>query len=444
MKYILIVFFVLLSAARAFCQVSEKQTGIAIGFVNHLNGNEIARAYVLFDSTVIRHVSEQQLAELWQMIQKQVGNFKEIFAVTTEEVDTIDFVYVSCGFERMDLDIKISFFDTRDKIAGFFLVPSTARVKYTLPSYADSSLFREQDIVVTTGGFELPGTLSLPRGDGPFPAIILVHGSGPNDRDESVGLSKPFRDLALGLASRGIAVIRYEKRTRAVPNKLDVNRLTLYEETVEDAVNAVHLAKSIGQIDPHRVFVLGHSLGGYAIPLIVSHLSGVGGAIMLAASARPLEDLLVMQTRYILSLDSLTTEGEKTIKTIARQAARVKTLTPEDDTPADSLPMGVSASYWYYLNRYDHLKMARKMKCPVLILQGERDYQVTLDDYNIWKETIGHRRKVTMKTYAGLNHLFIHGEGIVKPDEYMKPGHLEEEVITDIERWITMAGKRKK
>jgi hypothetical protein len=121
-------------------------------------------------------------------------------------------VYVTCEFQRGKLDTKVVF--DGNKITGLFFVLSGT---YKPPPYADSSKFEEREISIGKGIWSLPGTLSLPKGVGFFPAVVLVHGSGPHDRDETIGPNKPFRDLANGLASRGIAVLRYEKRTKQYP-----------------------------------------------------------------------------------------------------------------------------------------------------------------------------------------------------------------------------------
>ena len=110
------------------------------------------------------------------------------------------------------------------------------------PPYAKAGAYREKDFTVGTGEWRLPGTLTLPVGvTKPLPALVLVHGSGPNDRDETILANKPFRDLAWGLASKGIAVLRYEKRTKEYATKLraaGIRDLTVKEETIDDALSA--------------------------------------------------------------------------------------------------------------------------------------------------------------------------------------------------------------
>jgi len=127
------------------------------------------------------------------------------------------------------------------------------------PPYANAASFTEQDVRFGADPWILPGTLTIPRAAGPHPAVVLVHGSGPADRDETVGVLKPFRDLAWGLASMGTAVLRYEKRTRVHGARMlqDIPRLTVKEEVIDDAIAAVAFLRGVQGLDPERLFVIG-------------------------------------------------------------------------------------------------------------------------------------------------------------------------------------------
>src|SRR5205085_5456531 len=170
-----------------------------------------------------------------------------------------------------------------------------AAADYKAPSYVNPESFTEKQVKVGKGEWELPATLTIPKGDGPFPALVLVHGSGPHDRDETIGPNKPFRDLAEGLASRGVAVLRYDKRSLVSP----LGIRTVNEEVVEDAKAAIELLSAEPRIDRRRIIVLGHSLGGTLAPRIAAEDPRTAGIVILAGAARPFEDLLVEQLRYL-------------------------------------------------------------------------------------------------------------------------------------------------
>jgi dienelactone hydrolase len=102
------------------------------------------------------------------------------------------------------------------------------------------------------------------------------------------------------------------------------------------------------------------------------------------------------------------------------------------------MPMGIPAGYWLYLNNYHQTEVAAQLKTSMLILQGERDYQVTMVDFGLWKKALVKNADVTFKSYPKLNHLFIEGEGPAKstPSEYEVPSHVAGYVINDIADWI--------
>jgi uncharacterized protein len=270
----------------------------------------------------------------------------------------------------------------------------------------------------------LPGTLTVPKGDGPFPAVVLVHGSGPQDRDETIGPNKPFKDIAWGLASRGVAVLRYEKRNKIHTDPAKWNRnYTVKEEVMDDALAAVEVLRQSQRIDRKRIFVIGHSLGGILIPRIGKADPKIAGLIMLAGcGTQPPEDVLLRQLTYAASLNGPITDDTK----------------KEIDKGVQALMKCAPASYNRDLADYipAAAEMAKSLKQPMLILQGARDYQAIEADFNTWKDTLSSRTDVTFKLYPDLNHVFMTGVGMATPAEYTRPGSVAEVVISDIGDWI--------
>ncbi len=396
------------------------------------------------DESIKQQFPVERLQATRLSLAAQVGEFKEQVGEHTFQIPSAELVIVTCAFANASLDFNVAFKEP-GKIVGLSITPVGSveqqySAVYEPPAYVNQDLFKEQEVQIGKGEWVLPGTLSVPVGEGPFAAVLLVHGSGPNDRDETIGPNKPFRDLAWGLASQGIVVLRYDKRTKVYPEKMRdlVSTLTVKEEVIDDALDAVSLLRGIAEVSTQRIVVLGHSLGGYLLPRIAAD-TGIAGLIVLAGLCRPLEDTILNQFSYIYSLSgTLSAEQQKHLDELKKQVALVKSPDLSLSTPASDLPLSVPASYWLDLRGYHPEKIARGLQQPMLILQAEGDYQVTMEDFLIWKSALTGRSDVQFKSYAGLSHLFMPFEGGEKstPAVYNVPGHVIEEVIQDIAQWI--------
>lgn len=410
----------------------------AKSFVDLMEKGHYEKAVKNFDSVMTKAMSQEKLKQVWESIIRQVGQLKRQVAARKETTPQFDIVFVTCEFERETIDVKVVF-NNEKQITGLWFVPKQADVEYKPPDYVRSDSFKEKDVEVGGGEWSLPGTLSLPSGRGPFPAVVLVHGSGPQDRDETIGPNKSFRDIAWGLVSQNIAVLRYEKRTKAHGKKLAnlKGKFTVKEESIDDALAAAEILRKTDEINAQRIFVLGHSLGGMLIPRIGVSDSKIAGFIIMAGTTRPLEDVILDQVNYIYSLDGKITEIEKTkLDETKALIEKIKNLKQSVASSSQEYLFGAPAEYWLDLRGYNPAEVAKNIKQPMLILQGGRDYQVTAEDFEGWKKSLSARENVTFKFYPKLNHLFIEGKGIITPAEYQRAGHVVKAVIDDIAVWI--------
>ena len=363
------------------------------------------------------------------------GAVKEVGAAYEEEIQGYRAFHIPCVFAVRSLDVILV---TQDgEIAGLNFGAFTGQEEKE-----ESDVFDEIELALPVPSLdgELPGTLTVPKGEGLFPAVILVHGSGPNDRDETVGSQKPFKDLAEGLAGQGIAVYRFDKRTYVYGGELSADHhATLMDESVEDAVNAVQLISRQEKIDPDRIYVLGHSLGGNAIPAIARELEKAPvkacGFIMMAASPRPLDVLMREQYDFLYSLlPEITEEQQAEKEAIFSDLDKLENL---DEMTEDDAVMGVYAPYWKWLKEYDILQAADKISSPVLLLQGEEDYQVTMEDFGIWKDNFGEKDNWQLISYPGLTHAFTPGKKTEGAAVYSRAEKIDAQVIKDIAGFIT-------
>jgi dienelactone hydrolase len=307
------------------------------------------------------------------------------------------------------------------------------------PAYADPGSFDEQEVTVGSGPLAVPGTLSLPRRSGPHPAVVLLSGGGPFDRDMTMGRNKVGKDLAWGLASRGVAVLRFDKVTYAHRNQVaKIPDFTVADEYVPHAVAAVRLLCEQPAVDAARVFAVGHSMGATVAPRVAAAEPAVAGLVLLAGQAQPMQQAAVRVFRYLGSLSPDTAAAKAAIETVSRQARMVDSPDLSPSTPANELPFGFPAPYWLDLRGYDPVAAAAALDKPMLILQGGRDYQVTVaDDLTRWEDGLAGRPDVAIRVHEPDNHLFFPGTGPSTPAEYEPAQHLDAMVVADIADWLT-------
>lgn len=301
--------------------------------------------------------------------------------------------------------------------------------------YANASDFTETRLTLQIKKFKLPAILTMPtHAKGPVAGVVLVHGSGPQDMDETQGPNKVFRDLAWGLAANGVATLRYEKRTRKYGARINPEKINLEWETIDDALAGAKLLRRQKGIGGGRVFILGHSLGGMAAPLIAERDSKLAGIIIMAGNARPLVELIEDQLTYLSGLGGKEAEQARAILDVSRPAiAAIKAGKPEE---AKEPLLGAPNAYWADLSRRDTLSAAEKLTMPLLILQGGRDYLVTMKDYDLWTSRLGKKKSVTFKLYPDLNHGMIPGKATPGPADDITAGHVDVTVIKDIAAWV--------
>jgi len=290
---------------------------------------------------------------------------------------------------------------------------------WTPPSYVDPRRFTEREITLGAGA---GATVTSPV-DAGGAGVVLLAGGGPFDRDGSSGPNKPLKDLAWGLASRGVTVVRFDKPAHAE---------TMTAEYVPYAVEALAVLRREPGVE--RLVVAGHSMGGKVAPRVAEADPSVAGLVILAGDAQPMHHAAVRVARH-LGLD------RSTVAAFERQADLVDSprLTPR--TPPAELPLGRPASYWLDLRGYDPVAAVARLAVPVFLGQGGRDYQVTVaDDLARWQAGLQGRPGVTVKVYGSADHLFFPGEGPATPADYARPGHVDHDVVSDVAEWVARVG----
>jgi uncharacterized protein len=293
----------------------------------------------------------------------------------------------------------------------------------------------ESDASFQSGTLKVPATLCTPKGLSAgtrFPVVVMVHGSGPHDRDETIGPNKPFKDIAEGLAGSGIGSLRYDKRTFFAKDSFTPES-TIADETVNDAVAAVSAASKAPGVDPKRVFLLGHSLGGMMAPSIAEHAPETHGVILMAAAAIPLDQTIERQLSAQLKATGVPqAEIDKQVQQMKQQFADIRA----GKTTGTVTVFGAPAQYWSGIFQHDMATDLKKLNLPVLVLQGGKDIQVVQADYDLIHTALA-GKQAEFKVFPDLNHLMIAIEGPSTGAEYGKPGHVDNALIKTIADWVS-------
>ena len=304
-----------------------------------------------------------------------------------------------------------------------------------------------EEIIIVGEGTEYPlnGLLTLPDDlTKKVPAVVFVHGSGSSNMDEKIYKITPFADLAHGLAARGIASVRYDKRSYAHAMKLmraAKGRLTVKEEAVEDAIFASALLRADERIDAGRIFIVGHSMGGMLAPRIDNDGGNFRGLILMAGSPRRLEEILIDQ------IDAMKESMPRILRGIlGKQKEKYVKLfdglydLSDDEALQKKFGGGVTLYYFKDMGQPTVADYLAKSKKPMLIMQGSRDLQVSIErDFNAFKTLLSDRENVEFRLYEGLNHAFIPALFDSIKDatkEFKKERHIGDAVLDDIADFI--------
>lgn len=278
----------------------------------------------------------------------------------------------------------------------------------------DIDSYYRKDILV--GNYKLPGEIIYPKEKKKHPVVILIQGSGQTDKNEAIGVNKPFLDIAKGLASRGIASIRYDKRF-FFDKSLAKGNFSINDEVIDDISFIISSVKNYKMLDDNKIFLLGHSLGGMIAPKIAIDNKEIKGVISLAGSPRYIRDIIYDQN---ISFGVSRKEADTLYKKLEKY----------EDLP------GLPGSYIKSLDRINIEHFIEEYDTKMLILQGEKDFQVLENkDFKEFKE-IFKNKKADFILYEDLNHLFMKSNGKKTMEEYLVPGNVEEKVIEDISEWI--------
>ncbi|GGH17727.1 alpha/beta hydrolase [Pedobacter zeae] len=436
MKKSLLFIIALLFTTSAFSQNVIQLFNGANDFFKLLQEEKFTDAHAFFDDTLKTKLTEENLKKLWTDIGAKYGKAESFDAIQSKAQGEFFAVTVEGKFANGNQNFILGF-NKMQKIVGIFLAPSKKVTTYLKPPYVDTALYVEKSVYIGPAGKQVAAVITTPKNIKNFPMVVLVHGSGPADMDETVGANKPFKDLAGGLASKGIGSVRYVKRTLIYPNEF-AGPFTVKEEVLDDASAAIAVARTAAGADPKNIFVFGHSLGGMLAPKMATLSPDLAGIILAAAPARKLTDVIVDQNQYMFDQANDTTAAFK--KQLADAMIEIdKSRISQLGTTVkpDSIILGLPAKYWADLNSYNQVATAKGLSKPrIYVLQGGNDFQVSKTDFDLWNEALGKKKNVTLKFYPDLNHLLSPQSGKGTMAQYQAAASVSDVLINDLVLWI--------
>jgi len=429
----LLSLFLVFSFYNLSAQIEEKKEldykEVSLNVLKYFQEDNIDSVYNMFDENMKQHITTNDLTGLFAKLETAYGDFVKTADFSITQRGEHKLCLLDLEFKNDKLQLQISFNEVH-QIAGLFFSPIKSASDYQT---VNNENIIESEIILESGKYKLPAIICKPKNLEKFDMVVLVHGSGANDKNMTAGPNMIFRDISHQLANAKIASLRYDKRTYAYRN-LNPDSITLEETTIIDALAAIELACQ--QEGVQRVILIGHSLGAMAAPRIAERAKKLDAVIMLAANASPLNEIIIDQYKHIYSIDGLSKGEKQMIEEIKRKSKNVSKISNNTNFESKDLSLNQNQYYWNYLNNYNQLETLKAIQIPVFIAQGERDYQVDMKEFKIWQKKMKNKSNIFLKSYPKLNHLFMEGEGKSFPAEYKKKGEVASYLIDDIAIFI--------
>ena len=439
-----------LSAVLAICMVfalgacassagkEEEAKAIADNYITDFTKNEFLKMVNEYDLTkaMDENVTAALLKQVWEeQLLAYCGAFEKVDTQSAEvqkQSGLYGFVY-TLEFANQNAFVLVAL-DSDLNISGFVLQGFENKNEKEFSSEVNTA-----DVEFGEAPYKISGTVVTGQNAPPNAhCAILFSGSGPNDRKGTIGPNAPYLDIAEGLAKKGVTVLIFDKRTYTYSSSLPA-QLTIQDEYIDDAKYAYDFMAAYPGVNPDKIYLMGHSQGGNVLPMIAQATNyRAAGYVFLAASATPMEELMMVQIKYLAQLDgTVTTEEQANIDLTQQMVDNVKGLTKENASSySSSALLNVPASYWLSLQDYDPVAAAKKISAPMLFLNGDRDYQVPLSEMKQYQDGLEGMKNASFMEIPGCNHIFLKGEGTPTSQEYYVPGTVDPLVIDAVADFI--------
>ena len=412
-------------------ELEDELTQSALGVLSAMIEGDFSAVTEQFDENMAAAVTEDALAAGWQSVTAQLGGVTGVSAAQADASSRS--VAVQLAHEN-GASVMMLAFDEMGHIASMYIAPQTQA-----PEAPEAQLpqgVTAQAVTLFAGTErELFGELLIPENAGAETAyVVLAHGSGPSDLDETIGGNKPFRDLAYGLAALGVGSLRFDKVTYAHP---ECPVTTVEQEYLEPVAEALRVLRET--TGAARCYLVGHSEGGMLAPYLVQ-ACGFDGGIALAGTPWQLWEVSCAQNLAVIAALPEEQQGALLAQVDAECAKGEQLAQMTDEEAAQTTVFGISGAYLAHMARMDQAQIAKDCGKPFLFLWGEADFQVSREAFDAWRERLGEDARFTYRTYPGLNHLFMtagEDDSILNAQAaYQTPKQVDAQVAQDIAAWI--------
>jgi dienelactone hydrolase len=410
--------------------------------IEYFKSGNVEEIYKQFDSIMAVKLTPNRLAPIWKQLTANYGEFNGFGKQDTSTLSGNLIINTDLDFDKAIMNFMLAVDKSNDKISGIYLSEQERKdldaKANELPAYIDTTKFYESDVIVKDV-YDLKGKLSVPNKFKEKIVFILVHGSGPNDMDETIGKNKFFKNLAWGLATDGYAVLRYNKLTYQYGNQFKKDsKMTQKDEYSNSIKGAIDLVRSNTATKGAKIVLIGHSQGASAITDFADDKS-IDGLILLSGTPRKIYDVYGEQLEYIFGLDGSLTDAEKNM--IAEHKEKIDYYSSHKKLKnvaisSDSLPLGLNYEYLLYLDKFDPIKNLSKSKKPTLIVGGGHDYQIKKTDFDAWKSGLDKKKNVEFNFIDNVNHIYGITEKMSVPADYNKHLPITPELFKVIDNWL--------
>lgn len=402
--------------------------------ITYFTENKYDSLQAMFNESQQPFNSPAALASNFEPLVQKYGSFKDIkfggYSLIGTQADVNFVVKTQYNIEIL---VELVFNRTNQKLILYRFLEAFKH--YAVPSYGVPERYNEENVTFAADEtMPLKGVLVYPENTTKAPLVIIVPDAGPTDAD-GVYVSKPYKDLACGLASNGYAVFRYNKRSMSYGFIFSQNKATFspLNDVVDDLQAAIDELKKNPAIDSNRIYLLGHGEGGYFAPYMANKNPTLKGIILMNANANHPLEMMIDQNNY---LGKIFPNKKEHFDEDNAKAQIVLKRKVKQNTSYYLLPHEIPANYWLWINNYNQVKTAKKLTLPIFIMQGARDYQVDKKNFTMWQKKLKKNANVSFKMYDKMNHLMHEGVGESTFSEYSILQHIPVEVINDLLNWL--------